>query len=156
MANLTQNLQSLTIEFPRYGSGLLARLIDATADQDEVEAPATNIRLFTWAFANLRDDDPDVWIAIYISLPDADHTNHEEFSVNFDVFDVETVQGAIKWTGRPVDRLQHQFDICIRVECGKKGEHKWTAVPSIKFQSTSNSQSRYWYPTIRIGKHIVR
>ncbi|KIW90105.1 uncharacterized protein Z519_09536 [Cladophialophora bantiana CBS 173.52] len=89
-----KHLESLTIEFLRYGSGLLARLIPPADEAGAGKQEPTTIRLFTWPLANLRDADPNIWICIYVSRPDTNNTATEGFSATFDDFQVETVQGS--------------------------------------------------------------
>ncbi|KIW74612.1 hypothetical protein Z517_11382 [Fonsecaea pedrosoi CBS 271.37] len=89
-----KHLESLTIEFLRYGSGLLARVIPPADDSGARKQEPSTIRLFTWPFANLQDSDADIWICIYASRPDTNNTTTEGFSATFEDFQVETVQGS--------------------------------------------------------------
>lgn len=87
-----EDLESLTIEFMRYGTGLLARIVRYVGEAKEEQSE--NIRLLTWPFANTCETSPDMWIGIYLSRPDTNDTTEAGFSVTFDRFEVETLQGA--------------------------------------------------------------
>ncbi|KAH7319085.1 hypothetical protein BKA65DRAFT_513774, partial [Rhexocercosporidium sp. MPI-PUGE-AT-0058] len=52
------------------------------------------IRIIPWCFVGEAKDDPDIWVAVYVSRPDPGRTTTEPLVVQFHDFEIEDSNGV--------------------------------------------------------------
>jgi hypothetical protein len=88
-----QDNEDITIEISRFGDRLAIQAVYAQGDQ----VVKRMIRIVPWCFVNESKSDPDIWVAVYVSRPDADRTTTESLVVNFHNFQIEDTDGVVRF-----------------------------------------------------------
>jgi hypothetical protein len=75
-----------TIEMVRHGDGLIALLVEGEGATEKKSV----IRLIPWAFKDLKEGEPDLFVGIFASRPDFKHEAKGPFTVKFSDLLIET------------------------------------------------------------------
>lgn len=82
-----------TIEMVRHGDGLITLLVEG----EEGKEKKSVVRLVPWAFTDVKQDEPDIWVGIYASRPDFKHEAKQPLTVSFSDLVIETQnEGTLK------------------------------------------------------------
>lgn len=87
--------KDITLEISRFGDRLA---IQAIYGQGR-EVVKRMIRIVPWSFVNVAENDPDIWVAVYVSRPDAERTTTEPLVVHFHDFEIEDSDGVTRIDG---------------------------------------------------------
>jgi len=84
--------KDITMEISRFGDRLVIQAVYGRGEQAEKRM----IRIVPWCFVDVAQDDPDIWVAVYVSRPDAERTTSEPLVVQFHHFEVEDTDGVTR------------------------------------------------------------
>lgn len=87
-----KNERDITMEISRFGDRLAIHAIYGQGPH----VVKRMIRIVPWCFVNESRDDPDIWVAVYVSRPDADRTTTEPLVVQFHDFEIEDLNGVTR------------------------------------------------------------
>ncbi|KUL88967.1 hypothetical protein ZTR_06122 [Talaromyces verruculosus] len=87
-----KNERDITLEISRFGDRLAIHAIYG----QRPHVVKRMIRIVPWCFVNESRDNPDIWVAVYVSRPDADRTTTEPLVVQFHDFEIEDLNGVTR------------------------------------------------------------
>jgi hypothetical protein len=87
--------KDITMEISRFGDRLAIHAVYSQGEQ----AVKRMVRIVPWCFLNESKTDPDIWVAVYVSRPDAARTTTEPLVVNFHNFQIEDLDGVTRIDG---------------------------------------------------------
>jgi hypothetical protein len=90
-----KNEKDITMEISRFGDRLAIHALYGQGGQNVKKM----IRVVPWCFLNETKDDPAVWVAVYVSRPDAKRTTSEPLVVHFHDFEIEDADGITRIEG---------------------------------------------------------
>ena len=82
--------EDITMEISRFGNRLAIQAVYGQAEQKLKRI----LRIVPWCFVDEVNGQPDVWIAVYVSRPDAERTTREPLVVQFHDFEIEDLSGV--------------------------------------------------------------
>ncbi|RDW85265.1 hypothetical protein BP6252_02855 [Coleophoma cylindrospora] len=83
----------VTFEIAKMGPMLLAFVMEGTGET----ATRTLFRVVSWAFRDVKESEPDIWVGLYASRPTTKNETTEALEVEFRDFEIETTEGIIKF-----------------------------------------------------------
>lgn len=87
--------KDITMEISRFGNRLAIQAVYGQGEQ----ALKRIIRIVPWCFVDEAENDPDIWVAVYVSRPDAERTTTEPLVVQFHDFEIEDLDGVSQIDG---------------------------------------------------------
>ncbi|PVH68519.1 hypothetical protein DL98DRAFT_630517 [Cadophora sp. DSE1049] len=93
--NLVRIGRTASFEIMKHGQHLAAISINTTGGKEEKALIGT----MPWAFADVQDDEPNIWVGFYISRPDfKKEKDNTHFEATFCNFKGESVDGTVRFS----------------------------------------------------------